>query len=320
MALKRRFRMASAVAAALLAAGAGLSVLHAAVGGTLPTPGAFHEVGDATLYMECRGAGAPTIVLEAGATGFAETWGWVQADLSRDHRVCAYDRAGLGRSSGDDRRFDPIASVDRLDALLTDAGERAPFVMVGHSLGGALALMYAARHPDRTAAVAMIDPPHPDLLSRIPRAEADDYRDFAAKLRLASRLAPLGVMHAVRPFSGPAATLPAAGREVAALLEVSPAHLRRSYDELNEWPAIQTAFEAALRDNRRPLLVLSAGDPTVGRSRAFLVAMQGLQRELAAGGRFAVVPRADHYSIILDRANAAKVAADVRALAATPPA
>lgn len=320
MALKRRFRMASAVAAALLVAGAGLSVLHAAVGGVLPTPGAFHEVDDASLYMECRGAGAPTIVLEAGATGFAETWGWVQADLALDHRVCAYDRAGLGRSTGGDRRFDPIASVDRLDALLTDAGERAPFVMVGHSLGGALALMYAARHPDRTAAVAMIDPPHPDLLSRIPRAEADDYRDFAAKLRLASRLAPLGVMHAVRPFSGPAATLPAAGREVAALLEVSPAHLRRSYDELNEWPAIQTAFEAALRDNRRPLLVLSAGDPTAGRSRAFLAAMQGLQRELATGGRFAVVPHADHYSIILDRANAARVAADIRALAATPPA
>ena len=112
-------------------------------------------------------------------------------------------------------------------SLLDSAGERAPFVMVGHSLGGALALMYAARYPERTAAVAMVDPPHPDLLSRIPRTAAADYRDFASKLRLASRLAPLGVMHAVRPFSGPAATLPEAGRHVAALLEVSPSHLRR---------------------------------------------------------------------------------------------
>ncbi|MBA4094824.1 MAG: hypothetical protein C0489_12170 [Candidatus Accumulibacter sp.] len=270
--------------------------------------------------MDCRGQGPATIVLEAGATGFAETWSWVQSDLVQDHRVCAYDRAGLGRSTGGSGRFDPVESVDRLDALLTEAGERGPFVIVGHSLGGALALMYAARHPDRTAAVAMIDPPHPDLLGRIPRAAANDYRDFAAKLRLASRLAPLGVMHAVRPFSGPAATLPAEARHVAAMLEVSPSHLRRSYDELSEWPAIQSAFHAALRENRRPLLVLSAGLPTEGRSPAFLAAMQGLQRELAAGGRHAVVPNADHYSIILDRANAARVAAEVRALAATPPA
>ena len=316
MALRRPLKAALATVGALLVGGAGFGALQAANGGALPTPGLFHTVGNAALYMDCRGAGSPTIVLEAGATGFAETWSWVQSDLARDHRVCAYDRAGLGRSTGGSGRFDPIASVDRLDALLAAAEERPPFLMVGHSLGGALALMYAARHPDRTAAVAMVDPPHPDLLGRIPRAAANDYRDFAAKLRLASRLAPLGVMHAVRPFSGPAATLPPDGRRVAAVLEVSPSHLRRSFDELSEWPAIQAAFHSALRDNRRPLLVLSAGEATAGRSPAFLTAMQGLQRELAAGGRYAVVPNADHYSIILDRAAAAQVAADVRALAA----
>ena len=320
MALRRLLKTASAVAAALLVAGVGLSVLHAADGDDLPTPGSFHQVDGAALYLDCRGAGAPTIVLEAGATGFAETWSWVQSDLSRDHRVCAYDRAGLGRSTGGADRFDPIESVDRLDALLAAAGEPAPYLMAGHSLGGALALMYAARYPERTAAVAMIDPPHPELLGRIPRAAANDYRDFAAKLRLASRLAPLGVMHAVRPFSGPAAALPADGRHVAAVLEVSPSHLRRSYDELREWPAIQSAFHDALRDNRRPLLVLSAGEATVGRSQAFLTAMQGLQRELAAGGRYAIIPHADHYSIILDRANAGRVAAQLRGLASTPPA
>lgn len=97
MALRRLLKPASAVAAALLVAGVGLSVLHAADGDELPTPGAFHQVDGAALYLDCRGAGGPTILLEAGATGFAETWSWVQADLARDHRVCAYDRAGLGR-------------------------------------------------------------------------------------------------------------------------------------------------------------------------------------------------------------------------------
>jgi pimeloyl-ACP methyl ester carboxylesterase len=187
---------------------------------------------------------------------------------------------------------------------------------VGHSLGGALALVYAARHPARTAAIAMVDPPHPDLLSRIPRAAADDYKDFAAKLRLAARLAPLGVMHAVRPFSGPAATLPPQAREVAAALEVSPRHLKRSYAELVEWPSVQRSFRQALAANERPLLVLSAGEPTDGRGERFIAAMQALQRELAAGGRHATVAGADHYSIILDRRYAAQVADQVRDLAA----
>jgi hypothetical protein len=170
--------------------------------------------------------------------------------------------------------------------------------------------------------VAMIDPPHPDLLSRIPRGAADDYVDFAAKLRLAARLAPLGVMHAVRPFSGPAATLPAEARRVAAALEVSPRHLRRSYAELTEWPRIQAEFRAALDNRQHPLIVLSAAEPIAGRDDAFVTAMQRLQRELAAGGDYAVVEGADHYSIILDRGHAARVSQQVRTLAeaVAPPA
>lgn len=306
---------------ATVAAGAGLGALHAAGDPALPRA-QLHDVGDARLRLDCRGSGAPTIILEAGATGFAESWAWVQADLARDHRVCAYDRAGLGRSAPDTARFDPAVSADRLDRLLTTAGESGPYVLAGHSLGGALALVYAERHPDRTLAVAMIDPPHPELLSRIPRAAADDYVDFAAKLRLAARLAPLGVMHAVRPFSGPAATLPAEARRVAAALEVSPRHLRRSHAELAEWPRIQAAFRQALDDRRHPLLVLSAAEPIAGRDAAFIAAMQRLQRELAADGGHAVITGADHYSIILDRAYARVVARHIRALAAPaiPPA
>ena len=314
----RRLKTAARLVAAVIVAAAGVGALYAADGADIPAPGRHYDTGGVSLYLDCRGAGAPTIVLEAGATGFAETWAWVQADLARDHRVCAYDRAGLGRSGADTRRFDPVVSADRLDHLLAAAGERGPFVMAGHSLGGALALIYAARHPDRTAAVVMIDPPHPELLNRIPLTAADDYRKFAARLRLAARLAPLGVMHAVRPFSDTAATLPPDARRVAAALEVSPSHLRRSYAELIQWPAIQQAFRIALAANHRPLLVLSAGRPTEGRSERFIGAMLVLQHELAVGGQHAVVGAADHYSIVLDRRHATAVARQIRALAKPP--
>ena len=55
---------------------------------------------DARLFTDCRGdkTAAPTVILEAGAFGNSADWDYVVQDLSVGGRVCAYDRAGLGRS------------------------------------------------------------------------------------------------------------------------------------------------------------------------------------------------------------------------------
>lgn len=120
------------------------------------------DIGGRALYLDCRGAGAPTIVLEAGMGSDASTWTAVHDRLATRTRTCAHDRAGLGRS--DPRGLHTLAdgALD-LDLLLRAAGEPAPYLLVAHSLGGTYARVFAARDPERIVGLVMIETFDPDL-------------------------------------------------------------------------------------------------------------------------------------------------------------
>jgi len=56
------------------------------------------------LHLLCTGQGSPTVVIEAGASSFAIDFTLVQRELEKSHRVCSYDRAGMGWSRLPERR------------------------------------------------------------------------------------------------------------------------------------------------------------------------------------------------------------------------
>jgi pimeloyl-ACP methyl ester carboxylesterase len=103
-------------------------------------------------------------VLEAGAGSGAGSWSPVFDDIAATTRTCAYDRAGLGASEAAGRRTTAEAALE-LRRLLETAGERPPFVIVGHSLGGAYGRVFAGAHRDVTAALVLLDSFDPDLQS-----------------------------------------------------------------------------------------------------------------------------------------------------------
>ena len=77
-------------------------------------------------------------------------------DLSADFDVLCPDLPGHGRRAGE--RFTTDAAVAAI-AATAEAGDRdraAPVVLVGHSLGGYMAMAYAARHPHRLAGLVLI--------------------------------------------------------------------------------------------------------------------------------------------------------------------
>lgn len=127
-------------------------------------PGRLIDIGGRKLHLHCTGTGAPTVVLEAGASAFAIDWWLVQPDVARTNRVCSYDRAGAGWSDSRPDTETPARIVADLHALLQKSGERPPFVMVGASWGGAYVRLYLMDYPADVVALVLVDPTSEDGL------------------------------------------------------------------------------------------------------------------------------------------------------------
>ncbi len=120
------------------------------------------DVGGRSIYLDCRGTGSPTIVLEAGMGDGVAGWAPVHDGLAALTRTCAYDRPGRG--SSDPRGRHTVAdAADDLRGLLRIAGESPPFIVVGHSLGEAYTRVFAARHGADVAGLVLVDGFSPDL-------------------------------------------------------------------------------------------------------------------------------------------------------------
>ena len=118
------------------------------------------EVQGREVYLDCRGEGRPTVILEPGFGESAGSWGSLFVDLALETRTCAWDRPGLGRSEAR-----PLHSGTETAGILRDAlaaaGEAGPYVVVGFSLGGVYARLFAEEVP--VSAFLMIDTFEPDL-------------------------------------------------------------------------------------------------------------------------------------------------------------
>jgi len=136
--------------------------------------GRLVEVGGGrSVYLDCRGSGTPTVILEAGLGSGADSWGSVFDGIAGLTRVCAWDRPGIGRSPSRGVHSGAEAAVD-LHTALAAAGEPGPFVVVAHSLGGMYARLFASTEPGTVAAFVMLDIYEPDLgMAADPALSAD---------------------------------------------------------------------------------------------------------------------------------------------------
>ncbi len=133
-----------------------------------PPPGRLVDVGGYRLHIDCRGIGRPVVILDSGAGGFSLEWIRIQEALSREHRVCSYDRAGYGWSDIGPlpRTSDRIAR--ELKLLLSNSHLPGPYILVGHSFGGFTAQYFAREFPEATQAIVLIESSHPQQANRLP--------------------------------------------------------------------------------------------------------------------------------------------------------
>ncbi|MGK2947401.1 MAG: alpha/beta fold hydrolase [Acidimicrobiales bacterium] len=110
------------------------------------------------LRLHCEGEGPSTVLLLAGwDAGGDEAWASVQPSLSQQARVCTYDRFGTGSSDQPATVQTFRSQVSDLHELLEVAGEPGPYVVVGHSFGGAQAVTFAADHREQVAGLLLVD-------------------------------------------------------------------------------------------------------------------------------------------------------------------
>lgn len=280
-------------------------------------PGELVDVGPAELHLYCTGMGRPTVVLEAGATGFAQSWAWIQHDVSASTRTCSYDRAGLGWSENGTARHDGRSIARNLNALLARAGEPRPYVLVGHSMGGAFVRIFADTYPEQVAGLVLLDPVHEDQLDRYPPDMQAHLRDFARRVRLAPRLARIGVLRATNLIGRKADGLPEEAFRTARMFGSSPKHLRTSADELAAWETTMAAARSGATFEQDPLLVVSAAAPRNDVSEAAIATKLEMHHELSTLsplGRHVLLEDADHFSLLTDRNDAARVSSYLRDL------
>jgi pimeloyl-ACP methyl ester carboxylesterase len=120
-------------------------------------PGELIDVAGHKVHLYCTGQGSSTVVVASG--GFSFDWGLVQPVVSQWTRICAYDPAGTAWSDRVEGKDHPTCTdrVDELHELLKNARIDGPYVMVGFSIGGLVARLYATRYPSEIAGMVLVD-------------------------------------------------------------------------------------------------------------------------------------------------------------------
>lgn len=266
-----------------------------------PPPGQLVDVGGHRLHLYCMGSGSPAVILENGAGEASSMWGWIQPEVAKTTRVCAYDRAGFGWSESGPEPRDGDRIVAELHALLNNAGIQAPYVLAGHSLGGELIRLYNHRYPGEAAGMVLIDSSHPDQFTRIPELQAPaaegDQLSTAAMYA-----APLGLMRLYWGEAGPNPDLPPRQRAEMRAFFATAAPYRTQLSEGQARPATDAQVRAADPLDGLPLIVVTtdAGGP-----------WRMLQDELAAlstNSEVRVVEDGTHMGLLTDARQAEQTA------------
>jgi pimeloyl-ACP methyl ester carboxylesterase len=127
-------------------------------------PGRLVDVGGYRLNLYCIGHGSPTVVFDAGLEDWAPAWITIQPVIARTTRACTYDRAGNGLSDPGPMPRTTARIVTELHTLLRNAGEKGPFILVGHSFGGINVRHYADRYLSDVAGLVLDDASAEQLL------------------------------------------------------------------------------------------------------------------------------------------------------------
>ena len=223
------------VAAAVLASAAFTLLAARRSEAAVPPPGRFVEVEGVRLHYVDEGEGPPILMVH-GLGSQLQTFTYALAALLPGHRLIMVDRAGAGYSHAAPAAT-LAAQAELLAHFLAALGiERA--LVVGHSLGGAIALALALDHPERVAGLALLAPAtQPQAAPPVPLRGLLIRSDLVRRLVGWLAVTPLSLLLGRRQLAAVFAPEPVPGdfaTRAGGLLQIRPEAFRNASRDLVE--------------------------------------------------------------------------------------
>ncbi len=158
-------------------------------------PGELVDVNGTKIHIRAEGSknNLPTLILEAGANNNTDVFHWVAEGLKQNFRVIRYDREGKWFSESSQEKFTPEFYAKQLHDLLEKNGEKPPYILVGHSMGGPYNQIFRDLYPKEVKGMVFLDSSHPEQWMRLAQNELIPENQINT-IRFIEILADMGIM------------------------------------------------------------------------------------------------------------------------------
>jgi pimeloyl-ACP methyl ester carboxylesterase len=276
----------------------------------MPPEGRFVTImGNRVHYLE-QGSGEQTILLIHGLSGVAQHFGYsVMGQMARHYRVVAIDRPGSGYSVRPGRSSPSLAVQADVVAGVIDALNLGKPMLVGHSLGGAVSLATALRHPDKVSRLALIAP-----LTHLPARPSEAFAALNIRFTWLRRLVawtlatPLSIRQSEKVLDivfGPEAVPADFAHRGGGLLSLRPSHFVAASADMNALETVLPAMQQRYDDLSLPIAILYGRQDRIldpqEQGQAMTDRVPSVELELIDGGHMLPVTQPDVTARFIER-------------------
>jgi pimeloyl-ACP methyl ester carboxylesterase len=286
----------------------------------LPPAGRFVDVPGARLHVREQGSGQPLLLLHGLAGQMAHYSYAVLDHLAADYRVVIVDRPGSGYSTRDAATSANLPAQAGALAALIDTLQLDRPLVVGHSLGGAVALALALDHPEKVGGLALVAP-----LTHAPQGVPAAFKALTIRSNLARKLVawtlatPASIARSSKVLAqvfGPEPVPADFATKGGGLLSLRPSQFLSASSDLQALPESMPALEARYGSLKTPLCVLYGRSDRIldwkANGQALVDKVPGATLKLVDGGHMLPITQPDATAGFIREAARAQSGSQVR--------
>ncbi|CAM4305998.1 alpha/beta hydrolase [Zobellia roscoffensis] len=159
-------------------------------------PGKLVDVNGVSLHIRAEGQknDLPTLILESGAAGDTDVFHWIAEGLKKNMRVVRYDREGKWFSESSNDSITPDFYALQLHQLLEESGEKPPYILAGHSMGGPYNRIFRDLYPNEIKGMVFLDSSHPEQIERLALTDSQKKQDVQKYMSILADMGILGLV------------------------------------------------------------------------------------------------------------------------------